>query len=81
MEIIDFRGFLTDVSPKTATLSLAPYTSLLLVCIFLQQYRIHMDIGNSKNYLAYVPHYSSVSRLLRVKQASGTGQLLVDYLS
>ena len=21
-------------------------------CIFLQQYRIHMDIGNSKNYLA-----------------------------
>ena len=23
-------------------------------CIFLQQYRIHMDIGNSKNYLGIV---------------------------
>ena len=27
---------------------------LIGVCIFLQQYRIHMDIGNSKNYLGSV---------------------------
>ena len=30
-------------------------------CIFLQQYRIHMDIGNSKNYLGVLSSWQSSS--------------------
>ena len=41
---------------------------LYCACIFLQQYRIHMDIGHSKNYLGIHNVANSVSVCINIIQ-------------
>ena len=56
MKINNFQGELTDISAKKEPLRAPRFPGYRLSwetceCIFLQHYRMHMDIGNSKNYL------------------------------
>ena len=43
-----------------------PNEHFMYVCIFLQQYHIHMDIGNSKNYLGimYLDKFVGITHLV-----------------